>query len=110
MKSTQGLSQTANGTEYYFNGLKIKPVMLTAIHNYVEQGIIPGNFLQAVITNDLFKAVGYADADNLVALPAFVGYFKWEVSGDCHGSKEIMQAWVEKRCKSLDESSIGGLS
>jgi hypothetical protein len=40
----------------------------TGILRYVEQGIQPGGFLTAVLSNDLYNATGKADRQNLAAL------------------------------------------
>lgn len=80
---------------YEFNGHRIPSRMMHAIKAYVERGEVPGDFLQAVICNDLKEAVGRADYENLRNLPAFVGYFYNEAPADCWGSRAKMQAWVE---------------
>ncbi len=46
-----------------------------SITRYVEQGIKPGGFLTAVLSNDLRNATGRADEQNLAALPAIVRWF-----------------------------------
>ena len=69
--------------------------MLDGIKRYVEDGIIPGSFLRAIIENDLRNAVGCADDENLVNIPAYVSYFYNETPGACWGSKEKMKRWVE---------------
>jgi hypothetical protein len=77
-------------------GTWISPDMLAAIKRYTERRIPPGDFLQAVICNDLTGAVGMADDDNLLNLPAFVHYFYNEAPSNCWGSKEKMKAWLEQ--------------
>jgi len=60
---------------YKFNQFYISDRMMDAINQYIENGIEPGDFLTAVICNDLREACGRADDENLANLPAFVGYF-----------------------------------
>lgn len=52
-----------------------------------------GDFLRAVLSNNLMEAVGRADADNLRALPVIASYVYNELPGNCHGSPEIVEAW-----------------
>ena len=40
-----------------------------ALDRYVNDRLLPGGFLTAVLSNDLFGAVGSADSENLAALP-----------------------------------------
>jgi hypothetical protein len=49
--------------------------MRASLVNYVEKGLPFGNFLEAVICNDLFGAVGYADEENLPLLKIYVQWF-----------------------------------
>ena len=81
---------------YRWAGFYIPPRMMPAIERYVNQGIQPGDFLTAVICNDLVLAVGRADEENMANLPAYVRYFYNETPGTCWGSKEKMAAWVRK--------------
>ena len=81
---------------YRFQGFYIPPRMMGAIERYVDHGISPGDFLTAVICNDLAGAVGRADEENMANLPAYVSYFYNEVSGECWGSIKKMVAWTEK--------------
>ena len=70
--------------------------MMPGIKRYIEEGIIPGHFLQAVISNNLSEACGRADDENMKNLPAYVAYFYNEAPATCWGSKERMQSWHEK--------------
>jgi hypothetical protein len=77
------------------NGTWIDPHMLAAIERYTVQRIKPGSFLQAVICNDLQRAVGLADEENMHNLPAFCHYFYFEAPSKCWGSPEKMDAWLK---------------
>ena len=63
---------------------------------YIKKGIQPGGFLTAVICNDLMSAVGHADAWNIKIIPEYVKYLYNEAPGNCWGSTEAMQTWMEK--------------
>ncbi len=84
---------------YTFRNFYIPERMMPALKNYTEHGEIPGDFLQAVISNDLSGAVGRADEENLANLPAFVAYLYNEVPAGAWGSREKMYKW-RSRCKS----------
>ena len=66
-----------------------------ALDRYVNDRILPGGFLTAVLSNDLFGAVGKADSENLAALPDIVRYIYNEVPSGCWGTKDIIWKWVE---------------
>jgi len=74
----------------------IPEYMRDAIKLYLERGIEPGDFLSAVICNDLREAVGRADDVNIYNLPAYVNFFYNHAPHGCWGSPENMKAWMEK--------------
>ena len=67
-----------------------------AIDLYIELGIPPGRFLTAVICNDLMSAISHADIANKKLISEYVRYFYNEAPGNCWGSTEAMQSWMEK--------------
>lgn len=73
----------------------ISPHMAGAIDRYVKERLYPGEFLTGVICNELVRAVGQADEENLKNLPAYVSCFVWEVPSECWGSKQKMEAWLK---------------
>lgn len=80
----------------YCNGrLRIPDHMKEGLRLYVEEHQPPGDFLRAVICNDLQEAVCRADSENLENLPAYVLFFYNEVDARCWGSKERMEAWLK---------------
>jgi hypothetical protein len=86
---------------YQFNGFYIPDRMMGALQRYVEFGAVPGDFLCAVIENDLSKAVGMADSENARNLPAYVGYLYNEAPAPCWGSPAKLVAWVEAKAAEL---------
>lgn len=82
---------------FKFHEFVLPAHMEGAIHRYLERGIHPGGFLEAVICHDLFEAVGRADETNMRNLPAFVAFFYNETPAMCHGSLEIMDKWTTHR-------------
>lgn len=69
--------------------------MQEAIKNYVIDRIQPGQFLRAVICNDLRGAVNYADEENLPLLKLYVQWFYNRAPAPCSGSYDAMQAWLK---------------
>jgi hypothetical protein len=82
--------------KFQFRQWLIPERMRPGILRYIEHGIIPGRFLQAVICNDLQAACGQADDINIYLLPAYVGYFYNHAPAKCWGSPKIMKAWNKK--------------
>lgn len=81
---------------YTFRGVSIPERMAPALECWIQHGQIPGEFLQAVLRNDLREAVGRADPGNLVALPAYIGFLYNEAPGGCWGSLENVKAWAAR--------------
>ena len=78
---------------YTFYGFYIPERMMNGIKMYVEKGILPGDFLQCVISNDLFGAIGRADDENIRNLPAYTAFFYNKTPSICWGSREMMKEW-----------------
>ena len=66
-----------------------------ALDRYINDRILPGGFLTAVLSNDLFGAVGKADSENLAALPEIVRYIYNEIPSSSWGTRDIIWKWVE---------------
>jgi len=75
----------------------MKHSTLTSINNYVVHGIPTGGFLRAVLANDLMESMGRADIDNRRDLFEIVSYIYNSVPSDCHGSYELVDAWIERK-------------
>lgn len=63
---------------------------------YIERGILPGSFLQAVLANDLMGAFGRADDINRSRIQDYVTFLYNEVPAMCWGSREAIRRWVER--------------
>jgi len=73
-----------------------------SVKNYIEDGCPVGDFLQAVIRNELCEAVGRADSINRNRLYDIIYFFYNFAPGACWGSPEKMQAWMEMHRKERD--------
>jgi hypothetical protein len=88
---------------YVFRDFYVPERMMGGLIRYVHHRVLPGDFLQAVIKNDLREAVGLADEENIRNLPAFVAWLYNEAPSQCWGSKEKMLAWSERRKEASNE-------
>jgi hypothetical protein len=71
--------------------------MLPHVKNYVENGILPGDFLAALLENNLVNAWGQADESNRERLQEWVWWLKNYAPRECWGSKEKVIGWLNKK-------------
>jgi len=76
-----------------FDTCPLHPRQHGEIFAYVEYGLPPGEFLQAVLTNDLRGATRFADPYNLTRLPSLVTWLWNEVPAPCWGSPQKYHQW-----------------
>ena len=62
---------------------------------YIRQGVPPGSFLYAVLSNDLFEAVTRADEYNLQYLENICRYVYDSTPNACHGDLARVQHWLK---------------
>jgi hypothetical protein len=72
------------------------PDIKERIGAYVQQGVPPGGFLEAVLAHDLFEAFGRADENNIAAMFGIVSYIYNDVPSTCHGSYDRVRSWIEQ--------------
>lgn len=68
-----------------------------ALKRYVIDRVPPGNFLTAIITNDLRGAFWSADDENARLVGLYVRWFYNVPPGLCHGNRQAMDEWLAKR-------------
>lgn len=68
--------------------------MRDAVRRYYFDGIAPGSFLTAVLSNDLMGALGKADDENITALPQYGAFLYNYVPADSFGSPERVKQWL----------------
>lgn len=66
---------------------------------YIEEGYPVGGFLQAVISNNLSGSFARADHINIERLADYVKFFWNDAPGDCWGSPEEYEQWIDKHKK-----------
>jgi hypothetical protein len=73
---------------------RIPSRLMEALQRYVRDGIPPGQFLQAVLRNDLQDAVARGDAQSLAALRHVVGWLYNCAASSCWGRPEAVEEWL----------------
>ena len=81
-------------------GAGIPQRMWPGIVRWVVHGTRPGDFLWAVICNNLSRSCVYADDENLGLLQQYVSFFYNRAPGACWGSEQ----------RAIDWEGLGGLS
>jgi len=61
---------------------------------YIEDGIPPGDFLQAVFEDKLVTSFALADETNIERMFDIAKFLYNEAPLDCRGSKENMETWI----------------
>ena len=64
--------------------------MVTGVRNYVEYGIMPGDFLTGLFSNDLRETFNRADPTNRELIPEWLTWTHWDAPSDLFGSKDKM--------------------
>ena len=70
--------------------------MRGGIVRYVESGIPPGHFLEAVFANDLMAACARGDDENVQLLGDYAKLLVNQCPGGCWGSRQNVRDWVER--------------
>lgn len=71
----------------------LPPHIRGGVKRYIEDGILPGDFLQAVICNNLKESFMHADEINTQRMWDIVSFFYNEAPMNCWGSQERMVQW-----------------
>lgn len=69
--------------------------MIGALSRYVFDGLPPGSFLEAVLSNDLRRAVERADENNQAMIVNWVKLLYNHVPASCWGSPEKYHQWID---------------
>ena len=72
----------------------VPPLILRGIHNYKDHHLPVGDFLQAVLSNDLFSAMKFADPYSLYTLPFIVKLVQDTVPNKARGSVAAYESWI----------------
>jgi hypothetical protein len=72
------------------------PLVQEAARRYVEKGAWTGDFLKAVLCNDLIKAFAFADNNSASMMKEIVMWVYNDIPGLCHGSEKRYMAWINR--------------
>ena len=75
---------------------------MESLRAYIDAGRPTGGFLEAMLSNDLSRAVGNADSNNLNAIAAIVCWLYNEAPSDCWGSPERVGQWLKQHREALE--------
>jgi hypothetical protein len=82
--------------QYALGRYQIPIRMYSGIIRWIQDGVKPGQFLTAIIENDLRLAVNLADDENIFRLVAYVKFFYNAAPTGCWGSKELVELWAKE--------------
>ena len=74
----------------------IKQSTLDALNRYVVGHVPTGEFLLAVLSNNLVESFSRADDENLVAMEEIINHIYNKIPYTCWGSPEKVKAWLEE--------------
>ena len=80
-----------------YRGVQIPEHMIGAALSYFNEHQPPGDFLRAVLENDLMEAYRQADDENVVAMHAWVVFLYNEAPIGSYGSPENVKVWLASR-------------
>ena len=75
--------------------------MRGGMQRYIENGIPPGDFLLAVLSNDFIEVISRADGTNIRRLIDYARFLYNELPGrgthnpDCWGSRKTVAKWIK---------------
>ena len=77
----------------------IKPETIESLKRYAQDGVPTGDFLRAVLANDLTTAALSADEDNLAAMGEIAAYCYYSLPFSSMGSYKKVDAWTAEKRK-----------
>jgi len=75
----------------------MRPEIKAAIDRYAKERIPTGDFLRAVLENDLFEAIGRADLGNRMDIHEICSYIYNNIPLNSWGSKKIVKEWLGEK-------------
>lgn len=82
----------------------VPPHMFPGVERYMLEGVAPGNFLSALLCNDLMDAMGRADDTNADAIRQWCQFLYNFAPANSYGSPEIFKAWLAQFLTAGDAS------
>ena len=81
------------------------PKLIRDTFDLYLKGYPTGHFLRCVLEDDLVGAISRADEGNLRCIKYIVMYMYNEMPSECWGSKELVDAWLEKKQKEREDTN-----
>ena len=72
------------------------------IDEYVNNYMPPGDFVRAVLSNNLMEAFMRADDINMHCMKDIMKYVYNDIPSTCHGSAEIVDLWLDTPNRNTD--------
>ena len=85
----------------------VPPHLLDALDAFGREARPVGDFLTAVLENDLCKTFAHADTENRPHIGALIKYVYNQLPGECWGSKEKVVAWERAFTKNRNGGGAG---
>lgn len=74
----------------------IPEYMIGGLRRYIEHGISPGDFLTALLSNDLRHTFARADMENSAVVGNYVRFLYAYAPSECWGSPAHFDAWCKR--------------
>lgn len=78
-----------------------------SLDRYANDHCPTGDFLAAVLSNDLMDAIGRADKESMADLFSICDYVYNHIPARCHGSRKIVREWIAKKPKESETNEDG---
>lgn len=75
---------------------RIPPQLRASLDRYAAQGIPTGDCLRHALSNDYLGFFKRADPETAQAAAAIAAYIYNELPHNCHGSEDVVDAWIER--------------
>ncbi len=72
---------------------ELPPHMRDEMRDYIERGVIPGDFLRLILSNDFIAAHRKADSINQFALHNYAVFLSAHAPRGCYGTPHKVAAW-----------------
>jgi hypothetical protein len=77
----------------------MKTTTICGLNDFKSYGVPPGDFLRAVLENNLMTAMGRADEQNRNDIFEICQFVYNEMPHSCHGSAEAVDKWIKMKAE-----------
>lgn len=81
---------------FNYEGYAVAEHCIGALQLYIDHGIEPGSFMEAMLSNDLRGACAMSDEENRHCIFEWVNLFYNELPSDSWGSPEKYRNWIKR--------------